>query len=41
MAQFIVGVSHSFRISTGVIDDGVIAFEDMGANSFVGEFKAG
>ena len=39
MAQFIVGVSHSFSISTGVIGDGVIAFEDMEANSFVGEFK--
>jgi hypothetical protein len=39
MAQFIIGMSHSFNISTGLIGDGVIAFEDMEANSFVGEFR--
>ena len=39
MAQIIVSRSHSFSISTSHIGHGVLAFEDMEANSFVGEFK--
>ena len=39
MAQLIISRSRSFTIGTGHIGNGVVAFEDMDANSFVGEFK--